>query len=211
MLHAVSDAFLLNQGWSLSLVTAPTAEPLTLPEAKAHLRVDFSDEDQYITDLIASARRHLERKLDRTFLPTSWRLSMDYFPPWEIRLPRPPLVSITSVTYAAATDGTSTTHASSNYSGDAYSEPGRLTPVYNQVWPAVRIQANSVAIVYVGGYGSTNALALANLPGTIKHAMKLLVAHWYANREPVNIGNIVTPIDETLDSLLASEDWGRYR
>jgi uncharacterized phiE125 gp8 family phage protein len=55
-----------------------------------------------------------------------------------------------------------------------------------------------VTVRFVAGYGATAAA----VPFGLKAAIKMLVAHWYARREPVNIGNLVTPIPLTIDSLL---------
>lgn len=44
----------------LQLLTPPTAEPVSLVEAKLHLRVDFNDDDALITSLITAARQAAE-------------------------------------------------------------------------------------------------------------------------------------------------------
>ena len=62
------------------LVTAPTAEPIALSDAKKHLRVDFSDDDSLILGLITAARQEAEQICRRAFVTQSWRISFDAFP-----------------------------------------------------------------------------------------------------------------------------------
>ena len=84
--------------------------------------------------------------------------------------------------------------------------PARICPAYNKVWPSVRGDTyNSVVVTFAAGYG-----AAANVPVTYKHAILLLTQHWYENREPVNIGNIVNQLPFTIQSLMAAEAWGQY-
>src|SRR5712691_10534347 len=85
---------------SLQLVMGPTEEPVSLDEAKAHLRVDLDAEDDLIEDAITAARETLEIEMRRSFLSTTWTLGLDHFP-WRgfLRLPRPPLQRVEAMTY----------------------------------------------------------------------------------------------------------------
>lgn len=65
---------------ALKLTTAPTTEPVTLAEAKAHLRVDVADDDLLITNLITAARVHAENVCRRAFVTQKWDLYLDSFP-----------------------------------------------------------------------------------------------------------------------------------
>lgn len=62
------------------LVTAPTAEPIALSDAKKHLRVDFSDDDALILGLISAARQEAEQITRRALVTQSWRITLDQFP-----------------------------------------------------------------------------------------------------------------------------------
>jgi uncharacterized phiE125 gp8 family phage protein len=87
--------------------------------------------------------------------------------------------------------------------------PGRIYPNYNEVWPAVRGDENSVTVTYKAGYGAT----AADVPGTAKHAMLLLCGAWYASREPVTAGltSQNMPIPYTFDTLISMSGLGGYR
>lgn len=61
-------------------VTPPAIEPVTLDEAKAHLRVDINAEDSLITRLISDAREWVERFLRRSLITQTWALYLDAFP-----------------------------------------------------------------------------------------------------------------------------------
>ncbi len=195
------------------LVTPPTVEPVTNQECKDHLRVDHDDENDYIDTLITTARQRIEATLNRTLITTTWKVTLDNFPNsywWNVwtcgnqwlELPRPRLLTVSSIVYTSQ-DGTPTTWSSSNYNVDTQSEPGRVMPIYTGFWPIPRWDMATVAITYTAGYGAT----AASVPACIKHALKLLVSHYYELREPVNVGNIVTDIPMSIDYLLATERW----
>lgn len=185
---------------ALSLVTAPATEPITVAEAKLHLRVDGADEDLLIQSLIAAARAYAEAFTHRALITQTWDLKLGAFPCGDIWLPKPPVSSVTSISYVDA-NGDTQTWASSNYTADLPSGPearmGRITPAYSVSYPTTRDVVNAVTVRFVCGYGAASAV-----PDAIRHAMRMMVAHWYEQREPVNIGNITTVLPMTVESLL---------
>ncbi len=160
---------------------APAVEPVTLAEAKLWLRIDHSDENSLVLELVKSARREVERFCGRQLINSTriWRL--DQFPSnGVIRLDRPPLSSVSSITYVD-TAGATQTWATDQWDQDTDSEPGRITLAYNQSLPSdVRGGAsNIVTITYVVGYGAAGE----NVPESFKVAIKSLVADAYEHRE----------------------------
>ena len=67
---------------NIQLITPPVAEPVTLELAKQHLRVDFDDDDGYITGLITAARQYCEKVTRRAIFNQTWCRTMDFFPVW---------------------------------------------------------------------------------------------------------------------------------
>lgn len=184
----------------LTLKTPPAAAVVSVEEAKAHLRVDGADEDSYITALVAKATRAAEQFCDRAFISQDWVLVLDAFPACGkmIKLPLPPLVSITKLDYVDAS-GASRTLAPEDYQVSKRS-PAVVAPAPGKSWPATQAgRLDAVTIEFTAGYGDDTA----DVPVPIHHAILLLAAHWYENREPVNIGNIVNALPFTVDSLLA--------
>ncbi len=161
----------------LTIVTEPTLEPVELADVKSHLSVEVSDDDTMISNFITAARRWCEHFTRRAFITQSWKLVLDKFPA-EFRVPLPPLQSVTSITYID-TDGNTQTLASSVYTVDIDSEPGRIVEAYQQSWPTTRDVVNAVTVTYKAGYGA----ASTNMPGELKLAIKMLVGHYYENRE----------------------------
>lgn len=195
---------------SLVRHTPPAAEPITLSEAKAQCRVDTSDEDAYITGLITVAREYLEETLDISILNQTWEARYDSFPIWEIILPRPPMaVGTVTIEYRDEAGQTQTiTSAANAFQVDRNVIPGRIYPLYNGVWPAVRGDENSVLVRWVAGYGASGASA----PAILRQAMLLLVAHWFEMRQPVFAGySQVLPVPHTFQTLMAASGWGGYR
>lgn len=161
------------------LITAPAVEPITLGEARAHLRITATDEDWLIQAYIIAARRRAEDITNRRFITQTLDWHLDFFPGWGLELPFGKLQSITSVKYVD-TAGVQQTLDSSKYLVDAKSDPGRLTPAYGEVWPSTREQMNAVTIRFVCGYGLADAV-----PWEIRAAMLLMIGHLYNNREDV--------------------------
>jgi uncharacterized phiE125 gp8 family phage protein len=181
----------------------PTSEPLSLSEAKLHLRVDGDDEDELIGSLITAAREYCETSTNRQFVTATFVGKLDEFPTelengwYEITLPRPPLQSVSSITYVD-TAGATQTLSAGVYAADTSIEPGRVRLAYNQTWPTIRTQPNAISITFVAGYGDA-----ADVPESIRAAMKLILGHLYANREAVNVGNIVNEFPIAVDALLS--------
>lgn len=189
---------------ALSLVTGPQTDPLTLAEAKLHLRVDVADEDGLIDGLVKAAREHAESFTHRALLTQTWDCILDDFPAWgsAIYLPKAPLISVTSVSYVDQ-NGTTQPWASSNYTVDAPAGPwarqGRVVPSYNVPYPVTRSVENAVTVRFVAGYGAS----AASVPASIRHAMKILISTWYGpGRDSVALDRRVELIPNTVDALL---------
>lgn len=196
----------LPSGELLTLVTAPAAEPLSTAEAKAHARIDGTDSDTLIDAYIKAARLVTEDRYGVALVTQTWDLALDRFPcggthdPYAaIDVPRPPLQSVTSVTYTD-TAGTATVLSSSLYQVQATGRamPGRIAPAYAQTWPATRDVMAAVTVRFVAGYGLAAAV-----PEDVKTAIKFLVAHWYENREIVGAGGRPDMLPFTYEALLA--------
>lgn len=189
---------------ALFLVTAPTIEPITLVEAKAQCRIETPDDDGLIDALIKAAREYVESATHRALLRQTWDWKLDAFPSGSdtrLVLPLPPVSSVTSVTYVD-TAGATQTWDSSDYRtslpAGPQAGPGTIEPAYGEVYPSTRDLSDAVVVRVVCGYGTT----ADTVPSSLRSAIKLLVAHWFARREPINIGNLVSPIPLTIDSLL---------
>lgn len=138
--------------------------------------------DPELLSWLTAARQHVETFTHRALITQTWDLSLDGFPESDwLCLPMAPLVSVTSVTYVDA-NGVTQTWSASLYTVDAptgpHARPGRLAPAFGQCFPVTRDQPNAVTVRFVAGYG-----AASSVPGPIKSAMKLLIGHWWLNRE----------------------------
>jgi uncharacterized phiE125 gp8 family phage protein len=185
----------------VAVITAPTEEPITTAEAKLHLRVDHAADDALIASMITAARQRVENATWRALVTQTLELTLDAWPSGnKIDLPRPPLASVTSVTYTDS-DGTATVWSSSLYQVITQGTPGRIVPAYGEAWPTATLRAaNGIAVRYVAGYG-----AAAAVPALLKAAMLLLIGNWYENREAVVVGAglAATPLPMAVESILS--------
>lgn len=157
--------------------------------------------DPELRALIVAARQYCETFTGRAFITRTLRLTLDAFPWCEnhINLPRPNLLTVTSVQYVD-TNGDTQTFSSSDYSVDTASLPGAIRLGYGKSWPSTRCQPNAVTITFTAGYGP----ARSDVPETIRAAMKLYIGDLYENRESSIIGTIQTD-NPTVAALLWSE------
>lgn len=212
---------------SLVVKTPPAVEPISLAEAKDHLNVTVTDDDARIQNYTRAARANLERRYDVAFITQSLVLGRDYFPAvfgmgwgwspgwwlgntWmaqydtqELRYGylslRPPVQSITSVTYLDQT-GAITTWASSNYVLDADSRPGRLSLALGKTFPTTAPLLGAVKVEFIAGYTDPT-----QVPDDMKSALKLLLGEYYQNRENVVIDTriVALAIPDGVDALMA--------
>jgi uncharacterized phiE125 gp8 family phage protein len=179
---------------ALSLVTAPTGEPITLDEAKGHLKIepDVTTDDSLIASLIVAARAYVETFTHRALPVQTWDLACDAFPydGGPIVLPKAPTVSITSVTYVAP-DGTSTVWSTAKYTTDLPVGPtarrGTLLPAYGEYYPLTRAVPRAVITRFVAGYAGA-PLTVATLTQAAGVATATVTAgHGLTNFQSVTI------------------------
>jgi len=136
----------------LVLTTPPTAEPIALAEAASHIRQDSSDDDSLVRNLIRTARQHVEQITRRQLIAATYTLYRDAFAP-VIRLPRPPVISVDSISYVD-TSGETQTVASGVYYADTGPTVPAVREAYGQSWPATRGYRNDVRVTYTAGYAA---------------------------------------------------------
>ncbi len=187
---------------ALKIITGPAAEPVTLSEAKSHLRVEHSTDDTMITTLIQVARSMAEKKLGGAIINQTWELVLDSFPDAEIKLDFPPVSSIESVKYIDG-NGDQQTISSANYTLDGDTMPGWVLPAYGYSWPATIDAANAVRVRFIAGYGASGD----SVPEPIKQWILLTVGTMYAQRETVS-GFSLSEMPRTFyDAMLDPYRW----
>jgi uncharacterized phiE125 gp8 family phage protein len=184
------------------LITPPAVQPVTLAEAKLHLRVDANDEDTLIQSLIAAATAHFDGwsgTLGRCLITQTWSVP---FGSWPIdglmQLPYPN-ISSPVLTYRDTANVTQTVSAGlvtlySNHIGTTLRLSDAFT--YPDVFDDT---ATPITVQFTAGYGATGI----DVPAPIRQAMLLLIGHLYANREaaisggmaqlPLGIAALVAP------------------
>lgn len=165
----------------ITVVTPPAVEPATLDELKSHLRIDHVDEDVWLRNALEEARERVEGYLGRALITQTLERALDWQPQGTvIELPRPPLQSVTSVTFYDEDDA-ATVVDSGEYVVDTRSTPGRVTLKAASTWPALteRRVSNCVIVRYVAGYGDEAAA----VPRRVRQAVLMYAADRYENRE----------------------------
>lgn len=183
---------------ALRLITAPATEPISIDEARDHLRVSDDAQDLVLESMIQAARQQVELLAGRALITQTWRLSLDAFPvgAGKIELSKCPLGDTDAmVVKYVDTAGVTQTLASAAYQVDAESEPARLLPAYGTSWPGTRDVPNAVTVEYVAGYGAASAV-----PAALRAAMLLIIGDLYENREAsvVGVGREDNPAVEAL-------------
>lgn len=195
---------------SLKRIGGPSVEPVSLAEAKAHLRVDIETDDSYIAALITAARIYCEDYLDRSLIYTQWQMRLDGFPP-EIAVPRPPMAAAgthtaVTVVYTESSLGNTTTLQSTSYRVDRDATPGAIRTLYGQSWPSHLNDMNSITVTWWAGYGDSGS----SVPNGIRHAMLMMIGTWYERRQSVDsISSNEVPMGAK--ALLDMNKWGAYR
>jgi uncharacterized phiE125 gp8 family phage protein len=182
----------------LILTAGPSAEPISLAEAKAHARVDGDLEDTLIASLILAARLHIERSLNAALITQSWSLYLDQWPDRAyVELPLAPLLNVDAVRLYGPT-GSSMTLDPALFEVDPFSRRPRLSRRDGQSWPLPGRGINGIEIAFTAGHGASPD----DVPMPLRLAIKMLVAHWHEAREPVLLGESADPVPLSVASLL---------
>lgn len=202
--------------YRVCLHTGPAEEPITLSEAKTHLRITTSDDDTYITNLITSSRQAIENYCEISMVTqtlemlfndfgktcSNWKNGIQDYPRLNseynsIYIPKPPLQSVSSIK-VFADDDTSITVDSDIYHVFTYGPvitptKGRIALKHGQTWPYVGRSVEGVRIKFIAGYGGAS-----DVPEQLKQCIKEELAYRYENRGECNDSLINSPALQVL-------------
>lgn len=178
---------------TLTLLSPPAAEPVTLSDLKEHLRITHNDEDALIAAMLAAAVRTIEARAGLALLAQQWRLTLDAPPDETVLLPVSPCAGLDAVAVIDA-DG-----APQNVGAHLYEfapgAPGRLRPA--GPWPAPGAAIDGVRIDFTAGYDNA-----ASVPEPLKQAVKMLAAHFHETRAAAREGRFYA-VSQSVDALIA--------
>lgn len=169
-----------------TLLSGPAVEPLTLAEAKAHLRLETDDEDPLLAALLRAARIAAETEMRRVLVSQRWQVEFATWPATGIRLPLAPVASVDEVRWLDR-DG-----APALLDGGAYRFDGE------RLWLLARpAGASGYEVDLTAGYGPAGS----DVPEPIRHALRLLVTHWHEHRSAA--GDAMAPAPAGWRELIA--------
>ncbi len=164
------------------LINGPAIEPVSMEEAKAHLRVENTADDLLISTLITTARVHVETTTRRQLIAQEWRVVYDGLPAdGTLNLGVAPVTEIKSV-FVYNAQNTPYQVPSSHYRADIILAPGHLH--IKGLGPGGPDNVSGITVDLTAGYGPNPE----NVPPPLRQAVLQLVAHWYEHREAVPLG-----------------------
>ncbi|MFV0368257.1 MAG: head-tail connector protein [Hyphomicrobiaceae bacterium] len=173
------------------------AEPLSVDEVKAHVRIDGSSEDALLQSLILTSRLHIEAALGLALIAQSWRLVLDQWPKdGPVKLPISPVRSVSEMRVLAA-NGTPTVVDAGSYGLDTSQRPARIM-FFGTSRPEPERPFAGIEIDLMVGFGEK----ANDVPEPVRQALLLLVAHWYEHRDPIEIGKPTTAVPHAVSRLL---------
>ncbi len=178
---------------SLTLLSPPAGEPVSLAEMKAHLRLTSDDEDALVTGLAVAAARAVEARAGLALMPQQWRLTLDTPPEDTLFLPLSPVSAIDAVAVLDAEDAPQAV-PSSLYDA-ALGQRARIRPA--GPWPVPGRAIDGVRIDFTAGYADADAI-----PAPLKQAVKILAAYFFETREAAGEARIYA-VPSSVDALLA--------
>lgn len=185
----------------LELTTRSSVLPVPVSELRKQLELQADDttHTEHLERVIERASRWIERRTRRAMLDQTWTLTLDAFPV-RIELPRPPLISVTTVRYEDV-NGTWQTWSSSNYRVIDSRRPAIVKPIIGVAWPETSGEPQCVEVVYRAGYGTT----AETVPEDLREAVVQLSAYLFSNRGDVSTAtSFGTSLPLTLRELIDS-------
>lgn len=189
----------------MQIETQPLTEPITLDEVKAHLRITSSSDDAMILRNITAAREYAEKITRRSLVYKGYVCHFDRFPaPGQpMRLPAPPLVTLTSISYLdTALD--LQVWDSDEYFVASHQEPALVVPKPGNVFPVAANVPDSVEVHLLSGYSADGYGDLTKpCPEHIRLAMMQLAGHWTDHPEMTS-SELQNIVPKGLNDLLLS-------
>jgi uncharacterized phiE125 gp8 family phage protein len=204
---------------SLTIIEGPAALPVLLSELRLHARVDHTDEDPLLVSYLNAASSYAEKRLGGSLIDTRWEMVLDAFPTSPVlRLCKPPFTPtperqeieveyldptlkarrlVESVPVLTVGSGTFVAYRNQNPPVIAVNVAG--------VWPVTGTARGAVTVRWWAGYGASSE----DVPVGIRHAILLLAATWYINREA--IGGPAARVPYGVDELLTIHSKGVYQ
>lgn len=183
------------------VTSGPNQEVLTRSEVRDWLKIrpDVTEEYDLLDGLIATARVWAERNTGRALLTQTVQEVWDDPTARCFYLSIGPLISVTSFEYVDSS-GAYQTWASTNYTVDSISNPGRVVIKPGIILPYsyTSIYPNCVKITY--SVGESDATAV---DANIKTAMLLMIGLMYENREDMPLGKERNPTARSAWNLLS--------
>ena len=181
---------------TIAELAPPVGEPLTLAEARAHLRIDDTADDPVIADLITTVREHLERTTGLVLIARSFRLYLDRWPQGRVlEIGRGPIRSIETITGYDAL-GAPFEADMTGFVLDGRASPPRL---FLPAAPETARAVNGIEIDFTAGFGTTGA----EVPASLKRALLLHLALLHAYRGAVSPGDQPADVPAGYDRLVA--------
>lgn len=176
------------------LLTPPAVEPVSLADAKTHLRVGHADEDNLIAQLIAAARRQVEAQTGLKLISQQWTVFRDDWPEAGIiDLPLHPVLAVDELSVFGDDDEKAVVDPA-HYYVDAASRPARLRLRGARVWARPGRIANGIAITATAGFGADGD----SVPEPLRQAILVLVAHWFEHRGAAGMPRPPLMVDDLL-------------
>ena len=222
---------------SLVRATEPANNPVTLAEAKLHLRIDNADEDALISNLVTAATRWAEDYCDRTFCHTQWQMRVDSFygaigspvqfglkadgnniegrqgtvPNLDIELPRPPMVQAGTATAVTITYTPSAGASTATLAATEYRVDRQATPGAARPLYGQTWPSHLVDqnSVAVTWWAGYSADG-TSVPAPVKSAILMLVSHLWSNRDAAS-ETALSEVPFGVKALLDTLRWGSYR
>lgn len=183
--EAQLNSAVVGEVQTLAVIT-PGEEPISLAQAKAHLRQYFDDEDDYISGLIVAARQMAEGRLNRSLVPQTRTATFDAADRC-YTLRKPPLISVDAV-YTVDEDGLQTAIDSADYRTTYAIDPPKLKPTSTARWHTAVNSGETLVVEYTAGYNP------GEVPTPIIQWMLAVIGTMYAQRESIVVGVSVSSV-----------------
>lgn len=203
--------------WAIEQLGNPAAEPLTLAQAKAQVRIpsDVTDYDELISDSVSAARSFLEETYGVPMVKQQVRVSYVGFPRMDrIRLPVWPVQSVDAMDYVTADGlphtlnvGEVDTIPVPDVIARLWRKPAELSLPWAHIWPPAVLQSGgAVRISLTVGFLTGESPELLPIPPAALQAMKLLIGHAFFNGSAATIGSLQKsePLVFGIDALMAN-------